>query len=56
MKPVYAILTMERLQLWIDMGRLDPCKVITMKELLNSKCVRQCKDGVKLLATVRNSL
>ncbi|KAF3903474.1 hypothetical protein ABW20_dc0107047 [Dactylellina cionopaga] len=38
------------LQLWIDQGRLDPTKPITLKELHDSRAVHGIKDGVKLLA------
>lgn len=40
---------LDRIQSWIDQGRLDPSKTITLKELHSSGCLR-VKDGVKLLA------
>jgi len=40
----------DKLQAWIDQGRIDPSKPITMKELNDSRCVHGVKDGVKLLA------
>jgi len=43
-------LNLDRLQSWIDQGRLDPSKPITMKELNDSRCLHGVKDGVKLLA------
>ncbi|KAF2817666.1 ribosomal protein L15 [Mytilinidion resinicola] len=43
-------LNLDRLQNWIDQGRLDPSKPITMKELNDSRCLHGVKDGVKLLA------
>jgi large subunit ribosomal protein L15 len=43
---------LNRIQHWINMGRLDPTKPITMKELIDSKCIHRMKDGVKLLADV----
>ena len=46
MQPV----NLDRIQLWIDQGRLDPTKPITLKELDESRCVTNIKDGVKLLA------
>lgn len=46
-------LNIDRLQSWIDQGRLDPSKPITMKELNDSRCLHGVKDGVKLLARVR---
>ncbi|KAI9138192.1 ribosomal protein L18e/L15P, partial [Paraphysoderma sedebokerense] len=45
----YATLNLDRLQWWIDSGRIDPSKPITMKELLDSRAVHNVKDGVKLL-------
>ena len=49
-------LNVDRLQDWIDQGRLDPSKPITMKELNDSRCLHGVKDGVKLLARVRGPL
>ena len=49
-------LNVDRLQDWIDQGRLDPSKLITMKELNDSRCLHGVKDGVKLLARVRGPL
>ncbi|KAL8701067.1 MAG: hypothetical protein Q9201_005109 [Fulgogasparrea decipioides] len=46
MKP----LNLEKVQSWVDQGRLDPSKPITIRELAKSRCVSQVKDGVKLLA------
>ncbi|OCK85665.1 ribosomal protein L15 [Lepidopterella palustris CBS 459.81] len=43
-------LNIDRLQSWIDQGRLDPSKPITMKELNETRCLHGVKDGVKLLA------
>ena len=43
-------LNLNRLQSWIDQGRIDPLKPITIKELGESRCVNNIKDGVKLLA------
>ncbi|KAJ3369305.1 YmL10 [Allomyces arbusculus] len=39
----------DKLQRWIDVGRLDPSKPITMKELYDSRLIHSVKDGVKLL-------
>jgi ribosomal protein L15 len=45
---------LDRIQSWIDQGRLDPSKPITMKELHKSRCLHGVKrHGVKLLARVR---
>ncbi|KAL1649200.1 YmL10 [Diplodia intermedia] len=43
-------LNLDRLQQWIDQGRIDPSQPITMKELQKSRCLHGVKDGVKLLA------
>lgn len=45
-----STLNLERVQAWIDQGRLDPTKPITVKELVESRCLHGVKDGVKLLA------
>ena len=46
-------LNLDRLQTWIDEGRLDTSKPITLKELSDSRCLHGVKaDGVKLLARV----
>ncbi|KAK8819927.1 hypothetical protein WA538_002028 [Blastocystis sp. DL] len=45
-----APLNLGRLQEWIDAGRIDTSRVITMKDLLDSRAVHQIKFGVKLLA------
>jgi large subunit ribosomal protein L15 len=42
-------INLDRIQLWIDQGRLNPTKPITMKELAKSRCLHGVKDGVKLL-------
>lgn len=45
---------LDRIQSWIDQGRLDPSKPITMKELHKSRCLHGVKrHGVKLLGRVR---
>lgn len=48
----YAPLNLDRLQHWINTGRIDPSQTITMKHLLDTRCVHGVKDGVKLLADV----
>ena len=45
-------INLDRIQSWIDQGRLDPSKPITLKELQESRCLHGIKDGVKLLARV----
>jgi large subunit ribosomal protein L15 len=48
----FVPLNLDKLQSWIDQGRLDPTKLITIKELNESGCVTRVKDGVKLLGNV----
>lgn len=45
-----APVNIDRLQEWIDQGRIDPARPITVRELSQSRCIHQTKDGVKLLA------
>jgi len=48
----WGIVNLNKLQKWIDAGRIDPSKKITMKELLDSGCcgkLRKRQQGVKLL-------
>ncbi|EME86168.1 uncharacterized protein MYCFIDRAFT_64773 [Pseudocercospora fijiensis CIRAD86] len=47
---------LNRIQDWINQGRLDPTQPITLKELNNSRCVHGVKDGVKLLARGKEEL
>ncbi|KAF4632826.1 hypothetical protein G7Y89_g5298 [Cudoniella acicularis] len=47
---------LNRIQSWIDQGRLDPTKPITVKELAESRCLHGVKDGVKLLARGKEEL
>ena len=49
-------LNLGRLQQWIDAGRIDPSRVITMKDLLDSRAVHKIEYGVKLLADVKASI
>lgn len=46
------VLNLSKLQLWIDTGRIDPTKPITMKTLLDSGCLSHIKHGVKILSEV----
>jgi len=41
---------LDKIQDWINQGRLDPTKQITPKELIESKLVGSVKDGVKILS------
>lgn len=43
-------INLDKIQSWIDQGRLDPTQPITIKELASSRCLHGVKDGVKLLA------
>lgn len=45
-------LNLDRVQNWINQGRIDPSRPITIKELGDSRCINPSKvgDGVKLLA------
>lgn len=49
-------LNLDRVQAWIDQGRIDPTKPITVKELVDSRCLHRVKDGVKLLARGKEEL
>ncbi|KAF8938842.1 YmL10 [Dissophora ornata] len=42
-------LNLDRLQFWIESGRIDATQPITMKHLLDSRCIHKIEDGVKLL-------
>ncbi|KAJ5166915.1 54S ribosomal protein L10 [Penicillium canariense] len=44
-----APVNLERIQEWIDQGRIDPTRPITIRELTQSRCIHQHKDGVKVL-------
>lgn len=49
-------INLDRIQSWIDQGRLDPTRPITLKELARSRCLHGIKDGVKLLARGKEQL
>ncbi|KAH8668193.1 ribosomal protein L18e/L15P [Tricladium varicosporioides] len=49
-------INLNKIQDWIDQGRLDPTKTITVKELVESRCLHGVKDGVKLLARGKEEL
>ncbi|KAI9323124.1 ribosomal protein L18e/L15P [Dichotomocladium elegans] len=40
---------LDRLQHWVQSGRIDASKTITMKDLLDTRCIHKIEDGVKLL-------
>ncbi|RAH48288.1 mitochondrial 54S ribosomal protein uL15m [Aspergillus brunneoviolaceus CBS 621.78] len=44
-----APINLNRIQDWIDQGRIDPARPITIRELFDSRCIHQTKEGVKLL-------
>ncbi|KAI0432249.1 ribosomal protein L18e/L15P [Xylaria sp. FL1042] len=54
--PVMSEVNMDKLQAWIDAGRIDPSKPITPKELIQSNLVGSIKDGIKLLARGADAL
>ena len=55
-KQHFAPLNLDRLQFWIDQGRIDASKPITARELYESRCVHRVRDGVKLLADGKEHL
>lgn len=48
--PVMAKVNLDKLQEWIDAGRIDPTKRISVKELVDSNLVGNPRDGIKILA------
>jgi len=48
-KPEYAELNLDRLQLAIDKGKLDPGETITAEKLVAAGVIRRVRDGVRLL-------
>ncbi|KAJ5091629.1 hypothetical protein NUU61_006499 [Penicillium alfredii] len=44
-----APINLNRIQEWIDQGRISAAHPITVRELTQSRCIHQHKDGVKLL-------
>ncbi|TPX37606.1 hypothetical protein SmJEL517_g00635 [Synchytrium microbalum] len=49
-------LHLDKLQHWIDTGRIDPTSQITIKELYQSRLIGGMKDGVVLLANGAETL
>lgn len=47
---------LDRLQAFIDSGRIDPSKAITPKELIQSGIVGRVRDGIKILARGKDQL
>jgi large subunit ribosomal protein L15 len=54
LKRVLRPFSLEKLQVWIDLGRIDPSKPITMKEICNSGIAGKVKNGAVLLGSVEN--
>ncbi|KAI1811292.1 ribosomal protein L18e/L15P [Poronia punctata] len=48
--PVMSEVNLDKLQQWIDSGRINPTQPITPKELVQSSLVGSIRDGIKLLA------
>jgi hypothetical protein len=55
-KEEMAEVNLDKLQSWVDQGRLNPSRPITMIELVKSGCVSSVRDGIKLLSRVRYTL
>ncbi|KAJ5752949.1 54S ribosomal protein L10 [Penicillium odoratum] len=51
-----APVNLSRIQEWIDQGRIDPTRPITVRELTQSRCIHRHKDGVKVLGDGASSL
>jgi hypothetical protein len=47
---------LDRIQAFIDQGRLDPTKQITPKELIESRLIGTPRDGVKILSRGASTL
>ncbi|KAK0385947.1 hypothetical protein NLU13_7122 [Sarocladium strictum] len=54
--PIMSEVNLDRIQEWIDQGRLDPTKRITPKELIESRIIGTPKDGVKILSRGASNL
>ncbi|KAI0103888.1 hypothetical protein GGR51DRAFT_549820 [Nemania sp. FL0031] len=54
--PIMSEVNLDKLQEWIDAGRIDPTKPITPKELILSNLVGTIKDGIKLLGRGADAL
>jgi ribosomal protein L15 len=54
--PVMSEVNLDKLQDWINQGRLDPTKTITPRELIKSKLVGSIRDGIKILSRGGDSL
>lgn len=54
--PTLSEVNLDKLQDWINQGRIDPTKQITPKELIESRLIGSVKDGIKLLARGKSTL
>ncbi|KAI0880794.1 uncharacterized protein GGS22DRAFT_182097 [Annulohypoxylon maeteangense] len=54
--PIMSEVNLDKLQEWIDAGRIDVTKKITPKELIQSNIIGSIKDGIKLLGRGADSL
>lgn len=54
--PIMSEVNLDKLQDWINQGRIDPTKPITPKELIESRLVGSVKDGIKILARGKTCL
>ncbi|XXH04384.1 hypothetical protein Hte_010798 [Hypoxylon texense] len=54
--PIMSEVNLDKLQEWIDAGRIDATQKITPKELIQSNLIGTIKDGVKLLARGADTL
>src|SRR5689334_4643031 len=45
----YATVSLERIQIAVDAGKLDPKATVDAKALVAARVVRRAKDGIKLL-------
>lgn len=50
-----AEVNLDQLQSWIDQGRINPNKPITLLELRRSGLVSKVGDGIKILSRVGQS-
>jgi len=48
-KKDYDYVNLSKIQDWVDRGRINPQETITMKTLLDTKCVSRVKHGLKVL-------
>ncbi|OAA66477.1 50S ribosomal subunit protein l15 [Niveomyces insectorum RCEF 264] len=53
---VMSEVNLDRLQAFIDAGRIDPTKPITPRELIQSGLVGRVRDGIKILARGKDDL